>query len=316
MGSTQLRTGWSTLVQALVDSEGQGLRARILLECVAREPWVQACGLWRREKRADEWTCLLARGAPELLPGQCLLSEVAAGRTPADLLSGRGLLIAGHGEGALALTYAGIPELEADLDLLSGLLHVARLADAAESRDGGARVEAFVPALPRTPAAPRGRPREAQQDCQPAALLSEVCDAERAPCARSRIPLECELEPGAETCRVALHGPEFVRAVRNLIANAREALEHTQEGGRIRVSLRRSAEARLLLVGVEDTGPGLPSAVLQALRARGPEDLPGPGLGLAVAWGIVLGAGGRLRVAESSENGTRIELLLPLAAAS
>src|SRR5690349_17851598 len=129
MGMTHLRTIWSTLVQSLVDAEGQGVRARILLEDVARESWVEACGLWRRESGADSWTCLLVRGSPARLHDRDFLEEVAAGRKPHDFVPGRGVLIAGQSAGALALTYAGSPESEFDLDLLAGLLHVARLVD-------------------------------------------------------------------------------------------------------------------------------------------------------------------------------------------
>jgi signal transduction histidine kinase len=311
MASTHLRTGWSTLVQALVDSEGQGVRARILLECVAREPWVLACGLWRRGKGPEAWTCILSCGAPELLHDRSFLEEVAAGRIPPDLVPGRGVLLSGQACGALALTYAGTPESESNLDLVSGLLHVARLVDAAEREEHPSAVEALVPALPRYPAHPKSRPRE-EPNAQPAALLAGIRDSEAALCARSRILFELELGQGVDACRIPMSPPEFVRAVRNLVSNAREALEHTQEGGRIRVSLRQRHDAQLILA-VEDTGPGVPEDVLYALRARGPEELPGPGLGLAVSWGIALSVGGRLRVAESSGSGTRIELLLPSA---
>jgi len=306
MGMTQLRTIWSTLVQALVDSEGQGVRTRILLESVARETWVEACGLWRREGGPDSWTCLLVRGSPDCLHDRDFLEEVAAGRTPHDLVPGRGVLIAGQSAGALALTYAGTPASEFELDLVAGLLHVARLVDSAEQLDSPERVEAFVPALP--------RPAEAT-GCHPARLLQDLAQAESQNCSRQRIALQLDLEPGLEACRVALPAPEFVRAVHNLVSNAREAMDSRLEGGRILVSLRRTLGSQLLLA-VQDTGPGLPREVSAALHGRGPEELPGPGLGLAVSWGIALSAGGRMRVVESCDSGTRIEFSLPLTRAS
>jgi signal transduction histidine kinase len=307
MASTDLRTGWGALVQALVDSEGQGVRARILLECLAREPWVDACGLWRREAVGGAWTCILLRGAHELLPGQGFVEEVAAGRTPADLLPGRGVLLSGGSAGSLALTYAGRAAAEPELDLVAGLLHVVRLVDAAEAQSGGGSVEAFVPALP--------RPSDERDECQPAALLESLRAAESAHCARSRIDFRLELEPGVEGCTVRLAGPEFVRAVLNLVSNARDALEHTQQGGRIRVTLQRALDSRLVLA-VEDTGPGLPAEVREALAGAGPECLGGPGLGLAVSWGIALSAGGTLHVADSGASGTSICLELPLSGPS
>jgi len=309
MGSTNLRSGWTGLVQALVDSEGRGIRARILLECVAREPWVLACSLWRRGSGADAWTCVLARGPQDLLPQLSFLQEAAAGRTPADLVPGRGVLLSGQSEGALALTYAGSPESETDLDLVSGLLHVARLIDAAEGESSAAPVEAIVPALPRE-ALVRSSPGLEALECSPAALLASIATSESSLCARSRIEFELDVEPGADAIRVRLPASEFVQAIRNLASNAREALEQAQQGGRIRLSLNRP-RAGLACVVVEDSGPGVPQEVQEALRSGAPEDLPGPGLGLAVSWGIALGCSGSLRIASSSESGTRIEFELP-----
>jgi len=296
-------------VQRLLDSQGQGVRARILLECFAREAWVQACGLWRRETGPDSWTCILVRGLPEVLHGRGFLEEVAAGRTPADFVPGRGVLFSGQTEGALALTYAGTPESESELDLVSGLLQVLRLIDAAEQSQRPARDEDFVPALPQAAHQPEGGPRDAE-NCRPAVLLEAICHSDSELCCRSRILLELDLQPGLEACRIAIPGEEFERAVANLVSNAREVLEHKQQGGRIRVSLRRTLGAELLLT-VEDNGPGLPREILEALRTGGPEELPGPALGLAVCWGIALSAGGRLQVPESSGHGTRFEILLP-----
>ncbi len=304
-------------MQALVEAHGQGARARMLLESVARESWVQACGLWRREDGPDSWTALLVRGSPDCLHGRGFLEAVAAGRSSADLVPGRGVLLSGQSAGALALTYAGNPESEFELDLVSALLHVVRLADAAEQLESSARVEGFVPALPALPAqgaAGMGAGLE-QPDCQPAQLLEGLCDSESEHCFRLRIAFRLELESGLGACRIALPPSEFVRAARNLVSNAREALEPRHEGGRILVSLGRAPDSQLQL-SIEDSGPGLPHEILAALQGGGPEDLPGPGLGLAVSWGIALSVGGRLRVAQSSELGTKIEISLPLSTRS
>jgi signal transduction histidine kinase len=309
MGATHLRTGWASLVHALVEAQGPGARSRILLECVAREPWVQACGLWRRGSDPAAWSCLLRRGDDDLLHGQAFVEEVAAGRAPHDLVPGRGVLLAGQAPGALALTYAGTPESELELDLVSGLLHVARLVGAGEVEQH-APVEALVPALPQPSSAADER-KLGESECQPCAELRSLHTSECGACSRARIRFDLEIEEGLESARLALSADDFGLAVRNLVSNAREALEHVPEGGCIRVTLRRAA-AGMLLLAVEDTGPGLPEAVLEALRARGPEALPGPGLGLALSWSIVLGAGGALRACEPGPQGARIELQLPL----
>lgn len=312
MGTTQLRTGWSTLVQSLVDSEGPGVRARILLECIAREPWVRACALWRQESAGGAWTCILTRGTPDELPPPSFLADVAQGRVSADLLPGRGVLISGKGPGALALAYAGTPEVEGDLDLVSGLLHVARLVDSAEMPATPAgRVEAFVPALPRA-ATNLGARRREEPDCQPASLLEQIARVEAEACARAHLQFEYQVDPEARERHLRLSPAEFGRAVGNLLANAREALEHTQEGGRIRVQLHARGPGELVLE-IEDSGPGLPRPVLEALTHGHPEDLPGPGLGLAVSWGIVQSAGGELSCCTGTPHGTRFELRFPVA---
>jgi len=248
MASTRLRASSGALLQALLEAQGQGLRARTLLDAVAREPWVQACALWFRER--EGWTCILARGAPEQLPDRDFLEEVAAGSKPADFVPGRGVLLAGKSEGALALCWAGSVEAaEADLDLVAALLHVACLVDRSGSEDHAGLVEALAPALPHP-----------EPDCQPARLLAEL---------RERIGFELELEGGVETCRVGLAPTEFVRALRGLVSNTR-------------VALRRGAAGELILA-------------LDGLRDSGPEDLRG-----------------RIRIAEGSASGTKIEFVLPL----
>ena len=150
--------------------------------------------------------------------------------------------------------------------------------------------------------------------CEPCAQLRSLHTTELALCTRSRIQLELEIEEGLESARLPLSPDDFGLAVRNLVSNAREALEHLPEGGRIRISLQRAPAG--VLLAVEDTGPGLPEEVLEALRLRGPEALPGPGLGLALSWSIALGAGGALRASEPCPQGARIELRLPLSRSS
>ncbi|MBK7645540.1 MAG: sensor histidine kinase [Planctomycetes bacterium] len=314
MGSTHLRTVWSTLVQALVDSEGRGVRARILLEGLAREPWIQACAIWRQEPQPNGWACVLSRGAPDELPGEAFVEEVAAGRTPADLLSGRGVLLSGRGLGALALTYAGTPDSEEELDLISGLLHVVRLTDAAESSNEASPLEDYVPALPHSAPGRRSKPRESAS-CSPAELLAQLREEEASICERLQIRFEVECDEAALALRCPLSASELARAVRNLVLNAREALESSSPERRIRLHLRSPSLGQVSLT-IEDTALGLPAEILKALNSDEPKDLPGPGLGLAVAWGIALSAGGHLRVAESSERGTKFEITLPAARAS
>ena len=310
MASTRIRTGWGTLIQALIEAQGAGTRARILLEGVARESWIEACGLWRLEESTQRWNCLLARGPAERLHGGSFLEEVAAGRSAADLVPGRGVLIAGQTAGALALTFAGRPESETELDLLSSLLHVVRLANAADVAPEEAHAESYVPALPRLAESTPSR-ISSNSTCVPAELLERLVDGERAACELAHVRLELEIEPGVRACTVDMSGEEFVRACRNLLQNAREAQEHATESGRIRVQLHAIAGETLVLT-IEDAGPGMPQGAVSALEACNPDALPGPGLGLAISWGIAQGAGGALRVLRSCEHGSCLEIRLPI----
>jgi len=69
--------------------------------------------------------------------------------------------------------------------------------------------------------------------------------------------------------------------LRNLVENA---LRYTQEGGKVRVRLRRDGEERML--SVTDNGPGIPAAQLNRIFERfhraAPQSISGSGLGLSI----------------------------------
>jgi signal transduction histidine kinase len=100
----------------------------------------------------------------------------------------------------------------------------------------------------------------------------------------------------------------------NLIDNAVDAM-----GGRGTLTLRtRRVGDDRLMVEIGDTGPGVPDEI----RSRVFEPFfttkeigTGTGLGLDIAWRIVVGRhGGEIRV-ESAPGGTRFQVVLPLRAA-
>lgn len=107
------------------------------------------------------------------------------------------------------------------------------------------------------------------------------------------------------------------RALTNLIDNA---VRHAPTQEPVRVSLRR--EGALAQIVVEDSGPGLPSD-LQARLAQGVSLREPPirrrsggigGLGLAIAQRVAVLHGGSLRPLPAPGGGTRLCLILPLAA--
>jgi signal transduction histidine kinase len=102
----------------------------------------------------------------------------------------------------------------------------------------------------------------------------------------------------------------IARAVMNLARNAIEAM--LDRGGKLTISAKMDGSD--LVIGVADTGPGIPHEVegrlFQSFVTAGKEG--GTGLGLAIVKKIVDEHGGEVRV-ESSPKGARFELRLPQA---
>jgi signal transduction histidine kinase len=100
----------------------------------------------------------------------------------------------------------------------------------------------------------------------------------------------------------------------NLISNA---LRHTPEGGRIRLSAQiHDAEVHLV---ISDTGPGIPKDALpliferfyRAETARQTQE-GSTGIGLAIVRSFVEAQGGRVSVASELAQGTTFTVVLPL----
>lgn len=155
-------------------------------------------------------------------------------------------------------------------------------------------------------------------------LRAGMLPIERMPTALDRLVQHAvdELRPQAEEGGVALElerrGERFeflgdadrlVQIVVNLVANA---VRFTPRGGRVVV--RAIDAGPELAIEVEDTGVGIPPALLphifgwyeQAHRRRG-----GSGLGLPIARGLVEAHGGRLTVESQEGKGSRFTVLLP-----
>jgi signal transduction histidine kinase len=94
----------------------------------------------------------------------------------------------------------------------------------------------------------------------------------------------------------------------NLLTNARDAMSN---GGRLSITVRRSADALELLV--EDTGVGILAEhlpkVFEPFFTTKPE---GHGLGLAICRSIVWQLQGKLEISSTPPVGTRVNVLLPL----
>ena len=105
----------------------------------------------------------------------------------------------------------------------------------------------------------------------------------------------------------------LLQVLANLIANS---IKFTPKGGRIRVHCERVGES--LVFCVEDTGEGIPAAMLEAVFERfwqvGKNDRRGLGLGLYISRCIVEAHGGNIWAESSPGQGTQMHFTLPVSA--
>ncbi|KKB75902.1 hypothetical protein VW35_19305 [Devosia soli] len=116
-----------------------------------------------------------------------------------------------------------------------------------------------------------------------------------------------------EDLTVHVDPSQMTRVLVNLMKNAREALEASQQIESPRVRVTVTAEADRALIVVEDNGPGLPPRARENLFVafEGSARAGGTGLGLAIARELTEANGGTLRFVETGAPGTRFELTLP-----
>jgi signal transduction histidine kinase len=104
---------------------------------------------------------------------------------------------------------------------------------------------------------------------------------------------------------------QLYRILRNLVRNARQAIEATGKPGEIMVAARE--DAREWVITITDTGPGLPKRardlLFQPFAAGGRKG--GTGLGLAIAAELARGHGGRLELLRTGDDGTVFSVYLP-----
>jgi signal transduction histidine kinase len=140
-------------------------------------------------------------------------------------------------------------------------------------------------------------------------LLSEVHDLEREDLKRSGIELEQQV---AKAIPVITGDCRMLRQVLlNLLINARQAMPH---GGRIMVRIDRCMlhGAEGVVLEVEDTGGGIPSAVIRNIFNPFFSTNPkGTGLGLSISHRIVEHHHGELEVV-NGEQGARFIVRLPI----
>ena len=146
-----------------------------------------------------------------------------------------------------------------------------------------------------------------RQPIAPADLLERVAAAYRHQAESQQIELRVDTQEAL--AEIELDPERMEQVLGNLVSNA---LRYTPEGGTIRLSAEQ-AEDRLVL-GVEDSGSGIPPEVLPHIFERSYRGDPSrsgneSGLGLAIAKSIVELHGGSI-YAESDSAGTRFTIVL------
>jgi signal transduction histidine kinase len=133
------------------------------------------------------------------------------------------------------------------------------------------------------------------------------------------LSITTEVEPGLPRARV--DGPRLTQALANLVRNA---IRFTPDGGKIEV--RGSCEGNALVLGVKDTGIGIPKqkldevlrrsfAVRDSLNHHSSSTLEfnsaGLGLGLRLARGIVEAHGGAIEAVSEPDAGSTFSIRVP-----
>lgn len=114
-------------------------------------------------------------------------------------------------------------------------------------------------------------------------------------------------------CMAEFDPDRMLQVLANLLTNS---IKFTPKGGSIRVHCERVRDT--LEFCVDDTGEGIPEAMLEAVFERfwqgGKNDRRGLGLGLYISRCIVEAHGGRIRAESSPGQGTRMYFTMPVSA--
>ena len=143
-------------------------------------------------------------------------------------------------------------------------------------------------------------------------LLRDILDLLRPQFQHRKIQVELQLAAGIPA--LPLDSTRFKQAVRNVIANAVEAMPG---GGTLRVSTRLVEDGSTLLLEIQDDGVGVDPVVLD--RVFDPfvsTKREGVGLGLVNTKATVERHGGRIELAPHQPRGTRVTISLPTIAAA
>jgi signal transduction histidine kinase/ActR/RegA family two-component response regulator len=147
-------------------------------------------------------------------------------------------------------------------------------------------------------------------------IVMRTVELQRFSLAAEKIHLEVDLYPLLPLVRG--DAGQLQQVLMNLLGNARQAIEQQGCGGTIRVRTCLEGDDRVTLV-VEDTGPGIPPAILARIFDPFFTTKPagiGTGLGLSIVLSIVREHGGQVHVTSppGPPGGARFSVQLPVLA--
>jgi signal transduction histidine kinase len=141
-------------------------------------------------------------------------------------------------------------------------------------------------------------------------LLGVLDEFRREPAAQEHAVL-CDVEPGLPP--ISADRDALSRAILNLLENAGK---YSPPGGSIRLFARRQGDS--VVLGVEDQGPGIPSAERKTIFqkfVRGADakhlGVRGVGIGLALVKSIAEAHGGSVTLESEPGHGSKFTLVLP-----
>jgi signal transduction histidine kinase len=137
------------------------------------------------------------------------------------------------------------------------------------------------------------------------AFVSDMARDEESAFANAKVELATDFDAQGF---IEVDRTRIQRVILNLLKNAREAISG---GGKVTLSLRR--EGDFAVIGVTDTGCGIPqerlAAIFEPFVSHGKAD--GTGLGLAIAKSVVEAHHGRIVVKSEVGVGSTFEVFIP-----
>jgi two-component system phosphate regulon sensor histidine kinase PhoR len=156
--------------------------------------------------------------------------------------------------------------------------------------------------------------RMTMEPTDPRILMGVVVAAWSGEAVRRGVTLRLEEREGDRGLRVLAHGGRLEQALVNVVENA---VKYTPRGGSVVVRIEKRGE--WLALEVEDTGIGIPSAVLPRVFERffrvdpsRSREMGGTGLGLAIVKHVVRAHRGKVELKSREGQGTRFTILLRL----